>query len=50
MGSDLVAEIDLSDRDVVPGPFSLPVKISAPGKGLVWATGDYTAVVTIQER
>ena len=50
MGSDLVAEIDLSDRDVVPGPFSLPVKISAPGKGLVWATGDYTAMVTIQER
>ncbi|HIX66059.1 MAG TPA: hypothetical protein H9736_07400 [Candidatus Anaerotruncus excrementipullorum] len=50
MGSDLVATVDLSDRDVVPGPFSLPVKISAPGKGLVWAIGEYTAVVTIQER
>ena len=49
-GSDLIAEIDLSEKDVSPGPYSWPVHISAPGKGLVWATGDYTAVVTIRER
>ncbi len=48
--SDLVAEIDLSARDVTPGPYNLPVRISAPNKGLVWAVGDYSAVVTITER
>ncbi len=47
---DLVAEIDISEREVSPGPYNLPVKITAPGKGLVWAEGEYTAVVTIKEK
>ncbi|MEM1483980.1 CdaR family protein [Oscillospiraceae bacterium PP1C4] len=47
---DLVAEIDISEREVTPGPYNLPVHISAPGKGLVWATGVYSAVVTITEK
>lgn len=47
---DLIAEIDISEREVTPGPYNLPVHISAPGKGLVWAAGDYTAVVTIKEK
>lgn len=47
---DLVAEIDISEREVSPGPYNLPVKIVAPGKGLVWAQGEYTAVVTIREK
>lgn len=50
-GSDLVAEIDISGRgDITTGSYSLPVSISAPGKGFVWATGSYTAVVTIAEK
>ena len=47
---DLVAEIDISEREVSPGPYNLPVKIVAPKKGLVWAEGEYTAVVTIREK
>lgn len=47
---DLVAEIDISEREVSPGPYNLPVKIAAPKKGLVWAQGEYTAVVTIREK
>ncbi len=47
---DLIAEIDISEREVTPGPYSLPVHISAPGKGLTWASGVYTAVVTIREK
>ena len=48
--SDLVAEIDFSSWELTPGPYSPPVSIYAPGKGLVWANGEYTAVVTIQEK
>ncbi|MGI5967448.1 CdaR family protein [Anaerotruncus rubiinfantis] len=47
---DLVAEVDISDREITPGPYNLPVRISAPSKGIVWATGEYTAVVTIKEK
>lgn len=50
-GSDLVAEVDMSTKDVSsPGPYTMPVRISAPGKGLAWASGDYTVLVTIKER
>ncbi len=48
--NDIIAEIDLSDRSVHAGQFSLPLKIYVPTKGLVWAVGDYSAVVTIKER
>lgn len=43
---DIVAEIDLSEREIVNGSYNFPVKISVPGKGLVWAVGDHS--VTIQ--
>ena len=43
---DIVAEIDLSEREIVSGSYPMPVKISVPGKGLVWAVGDHN--VTIQ--
>lgn len=50
-GSDLVAEVDMSTKDVSsPGPYTMPVRISAPGKGLAWASGDYTVLVNIRER
>lgn len=50
---DLVAEIDLSNKEPSTGPYNLPVTISAPGKGFVWAvngTEPYMAVVTIKEK
>lgn len=51
---DLVAELDLSNREPSTGPYNLPVSISVPGKGLVWAVdgsnGPYMAVVTIKEK
>ncbi|MBC8545322.1 hypothetical protein H8711_00030 [Clostridiaceae bacterium NSJ-31] len=47
---DIVAEIDLSDRKVVSGQVEMPVNVIVPGKGLVWATGDYSAVVNIKEK
>ena len=50
-GSDLVAEVDMSTKDVSsPGPYTMPVRVSAPGKGLAWASGDYTVLVNIKER
>lgn len=47
---DLVAQIDLSKRSVETGQFRTAVSISAPLKDLVWAVGDYTAVVMISEK
>ena len=51
---DIVAEIDLSNKELATGPYNLPVTISAPGKGFVWAVnnsnGAYMAVVSIQEK
>lgn len=47
---DLIAEIDLSDREISPGPSSLAVRIVVPGGKLVWAVGDYSAVVVIREQ
>ena len=47
---DLVAQIDLSKRSVETGQFKTAVTISAPAKNLVWAVGDYTAVVVISEK
>lgn len=45
---DLVAEIDLSSRTVSPGQYKVPATIYAPGKGLVWALGEYSAVITVK--
>ncbi len=44
---DIVATIDLSDRDVITGEYKAPVKVSVPNKGLIWAYGDYTAVIRV---
>ena len=49
-GNDVVAEIDLSDRSVKEGQFSIPVNVYLPSKGLVWAVGDYSAVVQVKEK
>jgi len=46
---DIIAEIDLSERNIQPGQFSVPLKIYMPTKGLVWAVGDYTAIINVKE-
>lgn len=45
---DFMVTIDLSDREVEQGQYEVPVSISAPTKGKVWALGNHTAVVNIQ--
>ena len=47
---DIVATIDLSERDLPPGQYRQPVKISVPNKGLVWAADEYFAVVQVTEK
>lgn len=47
---DIVAEVDLFDRELSTGQRSFPVKISVPGKGLVWALGSYTTVIQVEEK
>ena len=45
---DFMVTIDLSDREVQAGQYEVPVSISAPTQGRVWALGSHTAVVYIQ--
>jgi len=47
---DLVAEIDLSSREILPGQFSTGVKIYAPNKSMVWASGDYSVIIHVVEK
>lgn len=47
--TDIVAEIDLSEREIVSGSYSFPVKISVPGKGLVWAVGDHSVTIQVTD-
>lgn len=47
--SDIIAEINLSERSVQAGQFSMPVTVYLPTKGLVWAQGEYQAVVSVKE-
>jgi len=48
--ADVVATIDLMDTTVTTGQFSVAVKIAIPNKGLVWASGEYTAVIKATEK
>ena len=48
--TDLVAEIDFADQEVQTGQYEVSVQIYAPNKGLTWAIGEYTAVVSVQEK
>ena len=47
---DIIATIDLLNTTVTKGQFSVPVKISIPNKGLVWAAGEYNAVIRATEK
>jgi YbbR domain-containing protein len=48
---DIVMEMDLSEIELTEGQHRRPVKISAPTKGLVWASGtDYSAIIEVTEK
>jgi YbbR domain-containing protein len=47
---DIVAEINLAERELTPGQTTFPVKLSAPGKGMVWAVGDYSVMINVTEK
>lgn len=44
---DIVAEVNLADYELSPGQRNIPVKISVPGKGMVWAVGDHSTVLQV---
>lgn len=50
VAGDVVAEIEINDNDISAGQMTVPLKISVPGKGLVWAVGDYTSIITITDK
>jgi len=50
VSGDLVAEIDLSTREVIPGQFTTGVSIYAPNKEMIWASGDYSVVILVAEK
>lgn len=45
----IVAEIDLSSVEIQKGEQTLPVSINIPGYDLVWAVGDYSAILNITD-
>ncbi|MDD2956275.1 MAG: CdaR family protein, partial [Oscillospiraceae bacterium] len=47
---DLIAQIDLSDRELTAGQSSYPVSVYAPTKGLVWATGEHSVILILTEK
>ena len=50
VSGDIVAEIELSDAEIAVGQKTVPLKISVPGKGLVWASGEYSSVITVTNK
>ena len=42
---DFVVKVDLSDMNLRNGKYEIPVSISAPTKGFVWAVGEYSVTV-----
>lgn len=48
--ADVVATINLMDTAITTGQFSVAVQLSIPNKGLVWASGEYTAIIKATEK
>lgn len=48
--SDIVAEVDMSTRELATGQFMATANIFAPSKARVWANGDYSVMLTIKEK
>lgn len=47
---DIVVEIDLSDRELSAGQFSVPVNVVVKNNGATWAVGEYVAVVKVSKK
>lgn len=47
---DIVAEIDISDREIRTGQYKVPVSIYIPSKNMVWAYGEYSVVVEVSSK
>lgn len=48
---DIVAEIDMSSiGEIRTGQIKVPVSVFAPNKGLVWANGEYQAIIEVKEK
>lgn len=47
---DVVAVYDWRDKSLQTGTVSVKVKITIPDKGLVWAVGEYSVVLSVTER
>ena len=51
VAGDIVATVDLEESSsITSGQIELPVKISIPKKGMVWASGSYKAIISIAEQ
>ncbi len=50
VSGDVVAEVEINDGEITVGQTTVPLKISVPGKGLIWAVGDYKSVITISNK
>ena len=47
---DLVASIDLSQVTAKKGQYTVPVRVYCQNRVLAWAVGEYTTVITLQEK
>ena len=47
--NDLVAELDISGQSVSLGQYRYPVSIYVPAKNRVWACGEYTVMIVVEE-
>ena len=50
--SDIIAEVNLNDRELILGPQSFPVRISVPNRGMIWpveVTNTLTVYVNVTE-
>ncbi|MEG1778560.1 MAG: CdaR family protein [Oscillospiraceae bacterium] len=46
---DLIAEVDLSEREINGGNYTFPVSVYSPSGLPVWAMGNYEAIVSIKK-
>ena len=47
--NDLVAELDISGQSVSLGQYRYPVSIYVPAKNKVWACGEYTVMIVVED-
>lgn len=47
--NDLVAEVDMSGQSISLGQYRRPASIYIPAKDKVWASGEYTVMIVVEE-